>query len=62
MSLYMSFFSGAYYYYNTETNKTYEQTIRDVHDYATQKNIPYKYASVILHLYCVLCLHLVTYM
>ncbi|XP_041369520.1 uncharacterized protein LOC121383515 [Gigantopelta aegis] len=36
---------GAYYYYNTEPNKTYEQTILDVRDYANRSNIPYRYVQ-----------------
>jgi len=35
-------YSGAYYYYNTEDGKNYEQTMLDVRDYAHTKNIPYK--------------------
>ncbi|KAK7089407.1 hypothetical protein V1264_024716 [Littorina saxatilis] len=35
--------NGAYYYYNTEQNKTYQQTMLDVKAYADQVNIPYRY-------------------
>eukprot|EP00039_Didymoeca_costata_P006166 m.87998 g.87998 ORF g.87998 m.87998 type:complete len:840 (+) comp13136_c0_seq1:26-2545(+) len=35
--------NGAYYYYNTEPGKTYEQTLYDVKAYADSMNIPYKY-------------------
>ena len=35
--------NGAYYYYNTEEGKTYEQTVNDVVDHASFKEIPYKY-------------------
>ena len=35
--------SGAYYYYNTEKNKTYEQTVLDMKAYADKSKIPYKY-------------------
>ncbi|XP_052789947.1 uncharacterized protein LOC128224213 isoform X2 [Mya arenaria] len=37
--------NGAYYYYNTEKNKTYEQTMLDVRTYANNKTIPYKYVQ-----------------
>ena len=41
--------TGAYYYYYTEPDPsgkgraTYEQTLLDVHAYAQQEHIPYKY-------------------
>eukprot|EP00038_Savillea_parva_P003881 m.131333 g.131333 ORF g.131333 m.131333 type:complete len:864 (-) comp11310_c0_seq2:981-3572(-) len=35
--------NGAYYYYQTEPNKNYEDTLLDVYNYATQEKIPYKY-------------------
>lgn len=35
--------AGAFYYYHTEPNKDYEQTILDVKSYATQQNIPYRH-------------------
>lgn len=35
--------NGAYYYYNTEGSKNYEQTILDVRDYINKMNIPYRY-------------------
>lgn len=34
--------AGAYYYYLTEANKTYEQTLLDVYAYAQQSGIPYR--------------------
>ena len=34
---------GAYYYYQQEPNKTYEDTLLDVYDYAQQENIPFRY-------------------
>ena len=47
--------SGAYYYYHTEKNKTYEQTILDVKVYADMLKLPYRYVlfshSVCLYLY-----------
>lgn len=33
---------GAYYYYNTEKNKTYEETILDVKTYTDSLNIPFR--------------------
>jgi hypothetical protein len=33
----------AYYYYNTEVNKTYEETLLDVAAYAAQESIPYRW-------------------
>jgi len=35
--------NGAYYYYQTEPNKNYEDTLIDVLAYAKEKSIPYKY-------------------
>ena len=35
--------NGAYYYYHTEDNKTYEDTILDLYQYAKKESIPYKY-------------------
>ena len=35
--------NGAYYYYNTEPSKNYEQTLYDVKDYAEAQKIPYRY-------------------
>jgi hypothetical protein len=35
--------NGAFYYYTTEQNKTYEQTMLDVHAYARREDIPYRY-------------------
>ena len=34
------FCAGAYYYYNTEYNKSYEQTMLDAKAYADQAKIP----------------------
>lgn len=39
---------GAYYYYNTEANKTYEQTMKDVFDYAQREKIPYRFVSIVI--------------
>lgn len=33
---------GAYYYYNTEPNKNYEETMLDIKAYADAFDIPYK--------------------
>nr|KAG5688829.1 hypothetical protein BaRGS_017061 [Batillaria attramentaria] len=33
---------GAYYFYQTEPNKTYEQTILDVYNYSLSLNLPYR--------------------
>ncbi len=33
----------SYYYYQTEPNKTYEDTLLDVHAYAQAERIPYRY-------------------
>ena len=39
--------SGAYYYYHTEDNKTYEDTLLDVSSYArTDNRIPYRYTYI----------------
>jgi alpha-glucosidase (family GH31 glycosyl hydrolase) len=35
--------AGAYYYYQTEPNKNYEDTLLDVYDYAQKESIPYHY-------------------
>lgn len=35
--------NGAYYYYKTEDNKNYEQTIIDVKTYADKEKIPYRH-------------------
>ncbi|KAK2183903.1 hypothetical protein NP493_292g00003 [Ridgeia piscesae] len=37
--------NGAYYYYHTEKNKTYEQTILDVKVYADMLKLPYRYVQ-----------------
>ena len=34
---------GAFYYYNTATGLDYEDTLRAVHEYAQDRQIPYKY-------------------
>ncbi|XP_025087035.1 uncharacterized protein LOC112559815 isoform X2 [Pomacea canaliculata] len=36
---------GAYYYYATEPNKTYEQTILDIKNYADSVSLPYRYVQ-----------------
>ncbi|XP_071111597.1 uncharacterized protein [Haliotis cracherodii] len=36
---------GAYYYYNEEPGKNYEETILDVRDYAHRTSIPYRYVQ-----------------
>jgi len=36
--------NGAYYYYQTEANKTYLDTLLDVYDYSRQLGIPYRHA------------------
>lgn len=38
--------NGAYYYYMTETNKTYEETIIDMKQYALSQNIPFRYLQL----------------
>ncbi|PIK42555.1 hypothetical protein BSL78_20580 [Apostichopus japonicus] len=38
--------AGAFYYYNTETNITYEKTLIDVKDEAEKNYIPYKYYQI----------------
>ncbi|CAH1786227.1 unnamed protein product [Owenia fusiformis] len=38
--------NGGYYYFNTEGNKTYEDTILDVKQYAVQQKIPYRYLQL----------------
>jgi len=35
--------NGAYYYYNTENNETYEQTLEGVYQYSVQQGLPYKW-------------------
>eukprot|EP00730_Choanoeca_flexa_P001442 TRINITY_DN10639_c0_g1_i1.p1 TRINITY_DN10639_c0_g1~~TRINITY_DN10639_c0_g1_i1.p1 ORF type:complete len:746 (+),score=195.33 TRINITY_DN10639_c0_g1_i1:3-2240(+) len=35
--------NGAYYYYQTEPHKNYEDTLLDVYAYAQEEQIPYKY-------------------
>eukprot|EP01006_Ploeotia_vitrea_P025487 TRINITY_DN58345_c0_g2_i1.p1 TRINITY_DN58345_c0_g2~~TRINITY_DN58345_c0_g2_i1.p1 ORF type:complete len:748 (-),score=61.40 TRINITY_DN58345_c0_g2_i1:94-2337(-) len=35
--------NGAFYYYHTQKNKTYEQTLLDVKKYADSLKLPYKY-------------------
>ena len=41
---YLYLLLGAYYYYLTESGKTYQQTLFDVKTYADKMNIPYRYA------------------
>ena len=36
------FLIGAYYYYNPEAGKTFDQTLKDVYDYAKREKIPYR--------------------
>lgn len=38
--------NGAYYYHFKEANKTYEETIEAIVDYAHQMNIPYRYIQL----------------
>ena len=38
--------NGAYYYYNTEPNKTYEQTIIDIKKYVDEENIPVRWILI----------------
>ncbi|XP_063423508.1 uncharacterized protein LOC134707561 isoform X1 [Mytilus trossulus] len=38
--------NGAFYYYNPEKNKTYEQTMLDVKQYSVEQHIPYKYLQL----------------
>jgi hypothetical protein len=43
--------NGAYYYYNTEPGKNYQDTILDLHTYLTQENIPVRWIlCVVLNL------------
>ncbi|XP_076450230.1 uncharacterized protein LOC143286522 [Babylonia areolata] len=37
--------AGAYYYYNTELNKNYEQTILDVKNYSDSVHLPFRYVQ-----------------
>lgn len=37
---------GAYYYYNPEAGKTFDQTLKDVYDYAKREKIPYRYLQI----------------
>jgi len=37
--------NGAFYYYATEKNKTYEQTVFDIKEYSKSLNIPYRYVQ-----------------
>lgn len=39
----MLFRPGAFYYYNTEKDRNYEETMLDVVTYFKNVNIPYKY-------------------
>lgn len=38
--------NGAYYYYNPEPGKSYEQTLLDVNDYAMKEKIPYRHVQL----------------
>lgn len=38
---------GAYYYYLTEQNKTYEDSMLAVKTYADSQNIPYRFVKLI---------------
>ncbi|XP_076436393.1 uncharacterized protein LOC143275932 isoform X2 [Babylonia areolata] len=38
--------NGAYYYYNTEKGKNYEETLPDVMSYASEQRIPYRYLQL----------------
>ncbi|XP_070576651.1 uncharacterized protein [Ptychodera flava] len=38
--------NGAYYYYNTEPDKNYEDTLIDVKNYADSLSIPYRYMQI----------------
>ncbi|KAK6196067.1 hypothetical protein SNE40_001362 [Patella caerulea] len=42
---------GAYYYYNVETNKDYEQTILDCVQYGRDINMPYRYLQIDSYFY-----------
>lgn len=38
--------NGAYYYYNTVKNRTYEQTLYGVYKYSKEARIPYRYLQI----------------
>lgn len=38
--------NGAYFYYNTLRNKTYEQTLYEVYKYSKRAGIPYRYLQI----------------
>jgi hypothetical protein len=38
--------NGAFYYYKTEANKTYEETLYDVKTYSDQAGIPYRHLQI----------------
>ena len=42
--------NGAYYYYQTEPDKNYEETIIDIKNYVDKENIPVKY--ILLDSWC----------
>lgn len=47
------FYSGAYYYYLTEQNKTYSETMIDVYKYVTSIGLPvknYQFGTLIFRL------------
>ena len=37
---------GAFYYYNPEENKTYQETLLDVYDYSKQVGLPYRHVQI----------------
>ena len=45
------FFSGAYYYYHPETNKSYEESLLDVKSYSVGSQIPYRYVQFTLAMF-----------
>jgi hypothetical protein len=38
--------NGAFYYYNPEKNKTYAQTLLDVHSYSQRVGLPYRHVQI----------------
>ena len=41
--IYYMIFTGAFYYYNTEANTTYQKTMMDVFYDSKEKNLPYRF-------------------
>jgi hypothetical protein len=41
--LWLACLDRAYYYYNTEKNKTYEETMIDIAAYAANASLPYRW-------------------